>query len=237
MEGYISIRQIMDDIREHPLLKDINLERVVNYTYHFLRIVGAPRLFVDKVEEIEVKNYRAKLPCDFIEVIQIRDINGNPFLYTTDNFHESTNKTPQNQYKCYIDNFQYQNLTYKIQGNVIFTSVKDCIIEIAYKALVVDEDGFPMLPDNSPFIRALEAYIKVQQFTILFDTSKISGQVLQNAQQEYAWAVGQAESDLRRMNVDQMQSLTNLWNTLLPRVNEHRNGFKTMNIQEKIRNH
>ena len=237
MEGYISIRQIMDDIREHPLLKDINLERVVNYTYHFLRIVGAPRLFVDKVEEIEVKNYRAKLPCDFIEVIQIRDINGNPFLYTTDNFHESTNKTPQNQYKCYIDNFQYQNLTYKIQGNVIFTSVENCIIEIAYKALVVDEDGFPMLPDNSPFIRALEAYIKVQQFTILFDTSKISGQVLQNAQQEYAWAVGQAESDLRRMNVDQMQSLTNLWNTLLPRVNEHRNGFKTMNIQEKIRNH
>ena len=237
MEGYISIRQIMDDIREHPLLKDINLERVVNYTYHFLRIVGAPRLFVDKVEEIKVENYRAKLPCDFIEVIQIRDINGNPFLYTTDNFHESTNKTPQNQYKCYIDNFQYQNLTYKIQGNVIFTSVKDCIIEIAYKALVVDEDGFPMLPDNSPFIKALEAYIKVQQFTILFDTGKISGQVLQNAQQEYAWAVGQAESDLHRMNVDQMQSFTNLWNTLLPRVNEHRNGFKTMNVQEKIRNH
>ena len=159
------------------------------------------------------------------------------FLYTTDNFHESTNKTPQNQYKCYIDNVQYQNLTYKIQGNVIFTSVKDCIIEIAYKALVVDEDGFPMLPDNSSFIKALEAYIKVQQFTILFDTGKISGQVLQNAQQEYAWAVGQAESDLHRMNVDQMQSFTNLWNTLLPRVNEHRNGFKTMNIQEKIRNH
>lgn len=237
MEGYISIRQIMDDIREHPLLKDINLERVVNYTYHFLRIVGAPRLFIDKVEEIEVKNYRAKLPCDFIEVIQVRDINGNPFLYTTDNFHESTNKTPQNQYKCYIDNFQYQNLTYKIQGNVIFTSVKDCIIEVAYKALVVDEDGFPMLPDNSPFTTALEAYIKKRQFTVLFDTGKIPDKVLQNAQQEYAWAVGQAESDLHRMNVDQMQSLTNLWNTLLPRVNEHRNGFKTMNIQEKIRNH
>ena len=94
-----------------------------------------------------------------------------------------------------------------------------------------------MLPDNSSFIKALEAYIKVQQFTILFDTGKISGQVLQNAQQEYAWAVGQAESDLRRMTVDQMQSFTNLWNTLLPRVNEHRNGFKTMNVQQKIRNH
>ena len=66
MEGYISIRQIMDDIREHPLLKDINLERVVNYTQHFLRIVGAPILFVDKVEEIKVENYRAKRPCDFI---------------------------------------------------------------------------------------------------------------------------------------------------------------------------
>lgn len=237
MEGYISIRQIMDDIKDHPLLEDISLERVVNYTYHFLRIVGASRLFVDKVEEIKVENYRAKLPCDFIDVIQVRDINGNPFLYTTDNFHESTNKAPQKQYTCYIDNFNYKHLTYKIQGNVIFTSVKDCIIEIAYRALILDEDGFPMLPDNSSFITALEAYIKKRQFTVLFDTGKIPDRVLQNAQQEYAWAVGQAETDLRRMSVDQMQSFTNLWNTLLPRVNEHNNGFKIMNVQEKIRNH
>ena len=34
MDRYISIKQILDDILEHPLLKDITFERAVNHTVH-----------------------------------------------------------------------------------------------------------------------------------------------------------------------------------------------------------
>ena len=45
---------------------------------------------------------------------------------------------------------------------------------MAYRALPVDGEGIPLIPDNSVFYRALEAYVKKNWFTILFDLGKIS---------------------------------------------------------------
>ena len=75
--------------------------------------------------------------------------------------------------------------------------------------------GYPMLPDNSSFIKALELYIKKQYFTVLFDMGKITGQVLNNTQQEYAWYVGQCQSDLVRPTWDEMKSITNTWTNII----------------------
>ena len=52
------------------------------------------------------------------------------------------------------------DLTYKIQGRVIYTSIKEGTIEIAYRAIAVDDEGYPLVPDKSSFSRALELYIK-----------------------------------------------------------------------------
>jgi hypothetical protein len=65
---YISIRQILDDLLEHPLLKDLTLERAVNHTINFIRIVGMPPIFEEKVVTLEVVDYRAQLPCDLYKI-------------------------------------------------------------------------------------------------------------------------------------------------------------------------
>lgn len=75
---------------------------------------------------------------------------------------------------------------------MIYTSIEKGEIELAYRAIMVDHDGYPMIPDDGTFAIALGLYIKKRHFTILFDTGKISHQVLANTQQEYCWAVGQA---------------------------------------------
>lgn len=228
MDGYISIRQILDDVLDHPLLKDVSFERAVNHTVHFIRIVGMPRVFLEKTEVIQIENYRGALPCDFNKMIQVRthgecDHRHGIFRHSTDSFHMSEDK--ENSF----------DLTYKIQGGVIFTSMRDGSIEIAYEALAVDSEGYPMIPDNSSFIRALELYIKKYYFNILFDTGKITPQVYNQVCQDYAWAVGQAQSDMVRPTIDQMQSITNMLNTLIPRVNEHSRGFINSGSMEKLR--
>lgn len=95
--------------------------------------------------------------------------------------------------------------TYKIQGSYLMTSIKEGQIEMAYLSIKTDEYGYPMILDNSSYLRALELYIKKQWFTILFDMGKIQGPVLQNVQQEYAWAVGDCESEFNRMTFDQAE--------------------------------
>lgn len=224
MERYISIRQIADDIMKHPLLQDISLESIVADTISFMGIVGCPKIFHEKVQKIKIDDFRGHLPCDYINVIQIKDCrSGHCFRYSTDSFHYS-----------YRDKEPY-DLTYKIQGMMIYTSIEKGEIELAYRAILIDKDGYPVIPDNSSFTNALELYIKKKHFTILFDLGKISHQVLANTQQEYYWAVGQAQSSLTIPTIDQMESIKNSWNTLVPRMNSHRDGFRTDSSQEKIR--
>ena len=50
MDRYISLKQILDDVLDHPLLKDVSFERAVNHAVHFIRIVGMPRAFNEKTE-------------------------------------------------------------------------------------------------------------------------------------------------------------------------------------------
>lgn len=224
-EQYTNIRLLIDKIMRHPLMQDLTLETIVDYTIDFMRIVGVPNMFENKIEILHIENYRAMLPCDYYNIIQVKDCRTKlAFRYTTDSFHLSNKHNTD-------------NLTYKIQGGVIFTSIKEGDIELSYEAIATDKEGYPLLIDNSSFIRSLELYIKKQWFTILFDMGKVSPAVLQNIQQEYAWAVGDCQSEFNRLSIDKAESLYNSWRTLLIRDKEHKTGFKTNGVKEKIRIH
>ena len=166
-------------------------------------------------------------------MIQVRTYNEGEhcpkvFRYASDSFHYSPKKEPNKD----LDTW---DLTYKLQNNAIYTSLKEGVVEVAYHAIKVDKEGYPMIPENSSFIQALELYIKKKVFTILFDQGKISPAVLQNTQQEYAWYVGQAQRDLTMPTIDQMESISNMWTQLLQRNNEHSKGMKPLGRREYIR--
>ena len=224
-EQYISIKRILDDLMAHPLLQDLSMERAINYAVDFIRIVGCPQFYIEKTEVIPIDNYRGKLPCDFYSIIQVRDNKSHStYKHTSDSFHMSECKHSAVP-------------SYKIQGNVIFTSTKDNDLEIAYNAYSLDDEGYIMLPDNSSFIRALESYIKVKQFTILFDLGKLQAGILQNAQQEYAWAVGDCQSEFNRLTIDKAEAFANSWKTLLIKDNQQKQGFARHNVEQIIKKH
>ena len=148
--------------------------------------------------------------------------NGPVFKHSSDIFHLSSTGI-------------LNDLVYKIQGNYIFTSIKEGMIEISYKAILLDSTGYPLIPDNSKFTRALQAYIKKEWFTILFDTGSIQGNVLQNTQQEYAWAVGACETEYQKMTLDKAESFYNSWRTMIPRTKEHSKGFTSNNRSSNLK--
>lgn len=223
-QSYQSIRVILDKALRHPLLQDVTFEAAVDYAVEFMRIVGCPAMFSDKVATLKIDNYRAALPCDFYEMNQVRAAKSKVcYRYATDSFHLSQREN--------ID----KDSTYKIQGNIIYTSRKDEDIEISYRAIEIDEEGLPMIPENSSFERALELYIKKKVFTVLFDLGKISQVVYNNTQQEYAWAVGDCQNEFVRMSLDKAESFFNSWRTLLIRDTSHKDGFINDGAKEHLR--
>lgn len=226
MNNFISIRVVMDDLLSHPLLADLSFERVLNYTYHFMRIVGIPDMFNEKVGRVSIEDYRGALPCDMYRLIQVKDVEtGVCYRASTDSFFHSDNK------------HEMLDLSYKVQGGVIYTSNKEGEIEIAYMAMQMDDEGYPMIPDNSSFIRALESYIKRERFKVLMETGKLNANVFEYVDREYRFDVAQAGTSLLMPTYDEMQSFTNMWNTLIPRVTEHSHGFKDLGTREYLKNH
>lgn len=221
---YINIRTIADRLMRHPLMMDLTLEAIIQYTVDFIGIVGLPAIYYDKVDTVDISNYRAVLPCDLIAIRQVKDAKSNISLRaTTDTFHlihDGKNPTMR------------EEGTFKTQGNIIYTSFKEGKIAIAYRAIPVDEEGLPMIPDNSIFLKALELYIKKEWFTIQFDMGKIASAVLHNIQQEYAWRVGQLNTEFTLPSVSEMEAISNMMSQLIPRTNEFRKGFKSLGNRE-----
>lgn len=222
--NYINIREVLSRLLRHPLLQDLTLESAIQYTLDFISCMGLPKVYEEKYDIIEINNYRGLLPCNIIAINQVRDCKTHVCLRSmTDNFNGTLEDKGE--------------LTFKTQGSVIFTSFKDGKIEISYKAVFTDGDGLPMLPDNAIFLKALELYIKKEWFTILFDMGKISPNVLQNAQQEYYAKAGQCNNEFIIPSVSEMESITRMWNTLIPRVTDFNKGFRHEGDREYIKKH
>lgn len=265
-EQYTSIRVLHDRITKHPLLQNISMSDLLDYTVDFMRIVGVPNMFVDKVINTETDNYKIKLPCDYIYLNQIKGHHG-MYRYSTDTFHlerkhqhehthttatevfvadNCTCSTCPHQTTCQQNHYNingvecialihsthtevnpYKANTFTIQNNYIYLSNKHDCVDISYKALLMDEEGYPMIPDNSNFLRALNAYIKKEYFTILFDMQIITPQILQQAQQDYAWAVGSCETDMQKLDLSKAEVLLNTVKSMLDKSNEFATGFES----------
>lgn len=136
------------------------------------------------------------------------------------------------------NNFPYgggQMFTYKIEGNIIFTSFESGMVEMAYKAVPTDVDGFPMFPDDSKYLRAIvyEVIWQLDRRKYRRNPSPGNKAILNDSAQERAWAVGAAATKGKIPSIDEMESIKNSWLRSIPKINEHSSGFKTTSYPEQ----
>jgi len=245
MNQTTNIRRILDRVMRHPMMRDIPFETAGEYAVDFIGLMGTPGLYEEKTAIVEIHNWRGQPPCDFEQMIQVRMAGSQHAKRWLDCCHRFQPVGPV--YRASGHSFHMSDikpnefitgeLTYKTQGMVIFTSTKDVDVEIAYRGFAVDDEGYPLLPDNASFLRGLENYIKLQWFTIQFDMGKISAQVFANAQQEYCWSAGDAQNEFSRLDLDHAETLFNSFKTLLPRNNAHWKSFFDTGAKEIWKRH
>lgn len=223
--NYICIKEILNRVLRHPLLKKLNLEDAIYYTLDFIRTIGLPQIYKSKEDVVHIEDYRSLLPCDCIAVYAVRDCkSGNALRHMMAHFGGNRNK--------------YNGVpAYKIESNVIYTNFKCGDVLIAYDAINVDQDGLPMLPDDPTFLRALEMYIKREWFTVLFDLGEIRADVLTNTQSDAAAAINICKSKFRMPSEDEMEAIGSIMKRLLPDAKQHRSSFSTAHNPEHLKTH
>ena len=225
---YINIKELLSRVLRHKLLQEFTLEQAIQYTIDFIGIFGFPELYKDKQAEIDICDYRGKLPCDLISIIMVKDCKTNvPLRSMTASFN------PGGKYYNHI----LHEPQFKTQNRTIITSFPEGKIIMAYKAIPVDDEGLPLLINNTKYLKALELYVKCQLFTMLFDEGKITSQVLNHTEQEYSWAAGQLEEEFKTPSEAEMQSITNMIHQILPRTNDFYDRFESLGNKEFQRIH
>lgn len=227
---FITIKEIADDVYSHPMMRDLPFERIIRDTIELMKIVGCPVLYETKEEILEIEKWRAALPCDYYSVNQINLLSGKDDKSVAV-FKEATGTFSP------VGTKRGADLTYRIEGRVLNTSIPYGRVKISYEAMKLDEDGFPMIINNASYLRALKSYIKMNWFTILFDSSLIKGDVLQNAQQEYYFNISQAQSSLIMPDLAQMENISIIINDAFTRQHEYYSNFNDLNKRHKLRRH
>lgn len=225
MDRPVSIRVLMDNISAHPMMRGIPEETVVRHVVDFMRIMACPLLLGERTARVRVECHRGELPCDFLEEVAVRGPRGEAYRAATAAFAEDDGCRGSD------------GPTYMVKGGVIHTSLPEGEVSVRYRAVLQDDDGFPLIPDDAVAMRAMEAYVKVRWFTVLFDMGRVSQASLANAQQEYAWCAGQCDTRSRRLTPGMAESLLGQMRQLAQRSDEHARGFAGLGDRERWRAH
>jgi hypothetical protein len=183
-----------------------------------LDFIGFHAGFEKKSKCLKVNSFRAALPCDFYDMHSVEK-DGRPLILTSG----SRSFEPS---KLTIERMRYPERTYSLNPNYIIAGFEEGELTLNYLAFPVDEDGFPMVPDNIYYKQALEWYIIRQ---MLMGGFKHEAFNYQFADQKWGHYCVAAQNDAAFPSVDKAQSFMNGWLRLAPNVQlqeEFFNGTK-----------
>jgi hypothetical protein len=266
---YVNIDRIIEGVyRDFGWTHEVDYLDCIEWTGECLDLIAAPKQYIKKVTDgneelghpcpVIIKNYRGSLPCELINITQVRENKSKTIMrYTSDSFHIGLKKSEENL-PLVSDTYQRTigiesdlaltppllraqdsstDLTYMITNNHIYCNFKDGEIELSYVALPTDKEGMPLVPDNIKYIQATKYYIAEKIAQKMFIQGKLEAQRFQYIQQQRDWYLGAATTAGLMPSVDEMETWKNMFVRLIPNINQHSNGFKNAGDQQKRINH
>ena len=235
---YISCKRAIDRVYQDAGL-EVNIEEAIEWVGDVLDFIGSPLLLKTVVTNgladedgivnspVPIVSYRAEIPLNLHEIKMIADYESKQMLY------EITDPL----YKSY-SSADFPNLleetSYIANNNFIFTGYETGFLEIAYTAYALDEEGVPLVPDDTRVTRALTTYIARNIDYRNWRAGRVSGDIFKYSDREYMFAIASASNKVNIPSIDKMDSWMRARVQLMPRLKLHQTAFRhplTTNIQ------
>ena len=206
---YVSANVIIEEVFQNEgYAHELDWGDVISWIGKALGLINAPAIYLTKITGVDhltphvvCVDYRGDLPIDFVEIIP-------------EGVRDSTTK----QIYTYSGNVNpnYGGPTYVIKNRVIETSEETPTLELAYTAFMIDDDGFPMIPDVERVIEAVRSFVTFRADHRLWRQNKLSEKIYRDSEREWMWYVGSAQNALRIMNPERRKVWTKVWTQVLP---------------------
>ena len=236
----ISLKTILWKVLRNPLAADLSYEEAAEYAIEVLRLLGAPLSFEDKVTNppLDIVSYKVALPSELLMIRGARlifnsdsyDSGAIALRHATDIYHTVM--------ECGEDESGKQltgEYTYTTQKGIMYVSVPSGKVQISYRALMVDEDGYPLVPDDAKLTLAMEYYILHRFLEPMWIMGKITDKAFSYIEQKRHFYMGGADTSMKLAGPDHMESIMNTINRLIINTQAHSSFYKASGIQERIR--
>lgn len=236
----ISLKRILWKAMNSPFMQDLSYESAAESAMECIRLIGAPLAYENKVTRplLKIIDHKTQLPSNLVLIRGARAFHSNddeegqaiPMTTATDIYHQKAG--------CYEDDTNCEmgfEVTYEVQSGVMTTSFKDGYVEVAYQSIAVDEDGFPLIPDNEDFKFAVEYFIRYRAMEPLWEMGKVPDKVFNRVDQMKSWYIGAAQSDMQFRDMDHVQATMSTINRLIINDGAHHNFFKFMGKNERLK--
>ena len=91
---FISLKEILWQVYQHPLTDDLNYEDAAEYAVDGIKLIGAPLSYIESTTpHITITNYKAAIPANIISIRGVKLLNGSgesiALTKATDIYHSS----------------------------------------------------------------------------------------------------------------------------------------------------
>lgn len=133
---------------------------------------------------------------------------------------------------CINDNNVVQQCYY-IEADKIKTSFNEGRVCLSYMAFPIDDECYPMVPDDISFKEAMFWYVYKKMLLGNMNPS-VNGIGYEYADMQWKYYCTQARNNANYPDIDQYESFLDQWVRLIPNINRHSEGFGNLNLRESL---
>jgi hypothetical protein len=122
---------------------------------------------------------------------------------------------------------------YYTEADKIKTSFSDGRICLSYMAFPIDDECYPMVPDDISFKEAMFWYVYKKMLLGNMNPS-VNGIGYEYADMQWKFYCTQARNNANYPDIDQYESFMDQWVRLIPNINRHSEGFAGLNVRESL---
>ena len=238
IHGLISIKTVIDKLyRDLDITTEVNEANCAEWIAEALAKIGTYAQYQEIGDKLPLTDGKVKLPLNFYRLVDI-SYNNKPLSWATNtmitNYDCPDCKIPNccTEYNFYInDSYIVTNIT---QSSTNEVEPEICIV---YLGVPVDDEGYPMVPDDVYFMEACASYVTHKLDYQNWRKGQITDKVYEESKTNWLFYVNSARGSANMPNAAGLEKLLNVWVRLIPKENEYSTFFKNNSTKERKKRH
>lgn len=242
-----SVRQIIEKLyRDYGHQQQLEEWDLIEWAAEALEFIGVGSQYSKYYQLMKIKSHRAILPCNFHSLLGL-SLNGAPVQLddATMGVSSSGDSTENSLNSFPVDAAHFPQATlseilvggtkYVIENGFLISGAETTEILMAYKGIALDDEGFPLVPDNVYYREAVTLYCQHRIDNQDWRAGRIGERIYRDTERKWEKFTIGAANQAKMPNIDKMENIKNQWIRLKPQINRYDNFFQDLSTREMNR--